>query len=148
MIFVLVYFRALERKLVIWESGCTLKFSRFLVQFRQRNHRKYFCCHRKYFAKETFMHSLGLDEILLQEQNGQSRAGSIAPSCPVGQPMTTQNSLHITTRVSKGSLRVLSVSNTLFLNLLVSRRIMLMLVAMKSSLKSCEENNHEIYPVT
>lgn len=62
--------------------------------------------------------------------------------------MTTQNSLHITTRVSKGSLRVLSVSNTLFLNLLVSRRIMLMLVAMKSSLKRCEENNHEIYPVT
>ena len=32
---------------------------------------------------------------LLREQNGQSRAGSIAPVCPLGQPIRTQNSLHL-----------------------------------------------------
>ena len=53
----------------------------FLVPYRQRNHRKSFYCHGKYFAKENFR---AFDEILLREQNGQSRAGSISPSCPLG----------------------------------------------------------------
>ena len=62
MIFVLVYFRALKRKSVICKSdvlfslfsfSLTHRFSRFLVPSRQRNHRKYFYCHGKYFAKET-----------------------------------------------------------------------------------------------
>ena len=54
MIFVLVYFRALKRKPVICKSDNAFRFSRFLVPSRQRNHRKSFCCHGKYFAKENF----------------------------------------------------------------------------------------------
>ena len=54
MIFVLVYFRALKRKPVICKSDNTFRFSRFLVPSRQRNHRKSFYCHGKYFAKENF----------------------------------------------------------------------------------------------
>ena len=53
MIFVLVYFRALKRKPVICKSDNALRFSRFLVPSRQRNHRKSFYCHGKYFAKEN-----------------------------------------------------------------------------------------------
>ena len=54
MIFVLVYFRALKRKLVICKSDNAFWFSCFLVPSRQRNHRKSFYCHGKYFAKENF----------------------------------------------------------------------------------------------
>ena len=56
MIFVLVYFRALERRPgpVICKSDNLFRFSRFLVPSRQRNHRKSFYYHGKYFAKESF----------------------------------------------------------------------------------------------
>ena len=54
MIFVLVYFRAMKRKLVICKSDGAFRFSRFLVPSQQRNHRKSFYCHEKYFAKENF----------------------------------------------------------------------------------------------
>ena len=54
MIFVLVYFRALKRKPVICKSDNAFRFSRFLVPSRQRNHRKSFNCHGKYFANENF----------------------------------------------------------------------------------------------
>ena len=54
MIFVLVYFRALRRKPVICKIYNLLRFSRFLVPSRQKNRRKYFYCHGKYFAKEKF----------------------------------------------------------------------------------------------
>ena len=54
MIFALVYFRALKRKPVICKSDNAFRFSRFLVPSRQRNHRKSFYCHGKYFAKENF----------------------------------------------------------------------------------------------
>ena len=54
MIFVLVYFRALKRKSVRCKSDDAFRFSRFLVPSRQRNHRKSFSCHGKYFAKENF----------------------------------------------------------------------------------------------
>ena len=54
MIFVLAYFRAVKRKPVICKSDNVFRFSRFLVPSRQRNHRKSFYCHEKYFAKENF----------------------------------------------------------------------------------------------
>ena len=55
MIFVLFYFpRALKRKPVICKSDGEFRFSRILVPFRQRNQRKSFYCHGKYFAKENF----------------------------------------------------------------------------------------------
>ena len=54
MIFVLVYFRALKRKPVICKSYNAFRFSRFLVPPRQRNLRKSFYGHGKYFAKENF----------------------------------------------------------------------------------------------
>ena len=54
MIFVLVYFRALKRKAVICKSDNAFRFCRFLVPSRQRNRRKSFSCHGKYFAKENF----------------------------------------------------------------------------------------------
>ena len=54
MIFTLVYFQALKRKPVICKSDNVFQFSRFLVPSRQRNHRKYFYCHVKYFVKENF----------------------------------------------------------------------------------------------
>ena len=60
MIFVLVYFRALKRKPVICKSHNAFRFSHFLVPSRQRNRRKSFYCHGKYFAKKTFVHPLGL----------------------------------------------------------------------------------------
>ena len=54
MIFVLFYFpRALKRKPVICKSDGEFRFSRILVPFRQRNQRKSFYCHGKYFAKEN-----------------------------------------------------------------------------------------------
>ena len=54
VIFVLVYFPALKRKPVVLKSDNAFRFSRFLVPSRQRNHRKSFYCHGKYFAKENF----------------------------------------------------------------------------------------------
>ena len=54
MIFVLVYFQALTGKPVICKSDNAFRFSRFLVPSRQRDHRKSFYCHGKYFAKENF----------------------------------------------------------------------------------------------
>ena len=54
MIFVLVYFRALKKKPVICKTDNPFRFSRFLVPSRQRNHRKSFYSHGKYFAKENF----------------------------------------------------------------------------------------------
>ena len=54
MIFVLAYFRALKRKPVICKSDNPFRFYRFLLPSRQRNHRKSFYCHGKYFAKENF----------------------------------------------------------------------------------------------
>ena len=55
MIFVLFYFpRALKRKSVICKTDGEFRFSRILVPSRQRNHRKSFYCHGKYFAKENF----------------------------------------------------------------------------------------------
>ena len=54
MIFVLVYFGAPKRTPVICKSDGAFRFSRFLVPSQQRNHRKSFYCHRKYFAKENF----------------------------------------------------------------------------------------------
>ena len=54
MIFVLVYFPALKRKPVICKSDNAFRFSRSLVPSGQKNHRKSFYCHGKYFAKENF----------------------------------------------------------------------------------------------
>lgn len=47
-------FLNIKRKPVICKSDGTFQFSHFLVQSRQRNHKKSFCCHGKYFAKENF----------------------------------------------------------------------------------------------
>ena len=61
MIFVLVYFRALKRKLVICKSDNAFRFSRFLVPSRQINHRKSFYCHGNIsLRKKTFVHPLEL----------------------------------------------------------------------------------------
>ena len=54
MIFVLVHFRALKAKPVICKSDNAFRFSRFLVPSRQKNYRKSFYCHGKYFSKENF----------------------------------------------------------------------------------------------
>ena len=85
IIFVFVYFGALKRKAVIRRSDDTLRFSRFLVPSPQINHRKSFFLSRKIFC-ERKLSCIRLDfgETLLREQNGQSRAGSIAPFCPLG----------------------------------------------------------------
>ena len=85
MIFALVYFRALKRKPVICKSDKAFRFSCFLVPSWQRNHRKSFYCHGNILGKKTFMHLLGLPRNVLAGTNGQSQAGSIAPSCPLGQ---------------------------------------------------------------
>ena len=46
-------------------------------------------------AKENFRAlAWTLAKFYLRERNGQSRAGSIAPSCPLGQPIRKQNSPH------------------------------------------------------
>ena len=60
MIFVLVCFRALKRKPVLCKSDGAFRFSCFLVPSRERNHRKSFHCHGKYFAKEKFRAPFGL----------------------------------------------------------------------------------------
>ena len=54
MIFVLVYFQALKGKPVRCKSDNAFRFSRFLVPSRQRDHRKSFYRHGKYFATENF----------------------------------------------------------------------------------------------
>ena len=85
MIFVLVCFRALKRKPVIHRSDDAFRFSCFLVPSRQINHRKSFFLSRKIFCERKLSCTrLDFGETLLREQNGQSRAGSIAPSCPLG----------------------------------------------------------------
>ena len=53
-------------------------FPRFLVPSRQRNHRKSFYIHGKYFAEFDF------GEMSLREPNGQAWASSIAQACPLG----------------------------------------------------------------
>ena len=88
---VLVYFRAMKRKPVIFKSDGAFRVSRFLVSSRQRNHRKFFLLSRKILFERKLsrsrldllgMHSLG--EIVLRKQNEQSRTGSIDQSCPLG----------------------------------------------------------------
>ena len=54
IIFELIYFPALKRKPIICKIDGTFRFSRFLVPSRQRNQRKFFFCHGKYFVKENF----------------------------------------------------------------------------------------------
>ena len=54
MIFILLYFQALKRKPVICKRDNAFWFSHFLIPSSQRNHRKSFYCHRKYFVKENF----------------------------------------------------------------------------------------------
>ena len=76
------YFGALKRKPVLRKRDGAFRFSRGLVPSRQRNNRKCLYCHGKYLRKKTFVHSFG------REQNRKSRAGSIVPSCPRGQPIT------------------------------------------------------------
>ena len=53
MIFVLVYFRALKRKPVIYKSDDVFRFSHFLVSSQQRNHIKSFYCQGKYFVNKN-----------------------------------------------------------------------------------------------
>ena len=85
MIFILVYFRALKREPVICKSDNAFRFSRFLVPSRQTNNRKIFLLSRKIFCgRKLSCTRLDFGEMLLREQNGQSREGSIAPSCPLG----------------------------------------------------------------
>ena len=49
MIFLLLHFRAPKRKPVIFKGDVAFRFSCFVVLFRQRNHRKSFYSHEKYF---------------------------------------------------------------------------------------------------
>ena len=69
MTFVHIYFRALKRKPVARKSDNAFRLSRFLVSSRKK-----LSCTR-----------LDFGEMLLREQNVQSRAGSIAPSCPLAE---------------------------------------------------------------
>ena len=93
MIFVLVYFRALRRKPVICKIYNPLRFSRFLVPSRQKNRRKYFYCHGKYFAKESFVHPLGLRRNVIA---GAKRA---IPSWQYhSKPLTCQITLGLTSK--------------------------------------------------
>ena len=94
MIFVLVYFRALKRKPVICKSdvlfslfsfSLTLSVFSFSSSIPTEKSQKIFLLPRKIFCKRKLSCTrLDFDEILLREQNGQSRAGSIGPSCPLG----------------------------------------------------------------
>ena len=82
IIFELVYFPALKRKSIICKIDGTSRFSRFLVPSRQR---KSFLQSRKIFCERKLSCTrLDFGEMLLREQNGQCRAGSIALSCPLG----------------------------------------------------------------
>ena len=56
---------------------CKSDFSRFLVLFQQRNHRKYFSVTKNILQEKTCT-SLDLGEMLLREQNERSRAKSVA----------------------------------------------------------------------
>ena len=56
---------------------CKSDFSRFLVLFRQRNHRKSFSVTKNILREKTCT-SLDFGEMLLREQNERSRAGSVA----------------------------------------------------------------------
>ena len=56
-------------------------FSHFLVPSLQRNHRKSFYCHGKYFVKENFhVPAWTSGKFYCGTKNGKSRAGSITPS--------------------------------------------------------------------
>ena len=82
MIFVLVYFRALRRKPVICKIYNPLRFSRSIPTEKSQ---KIFLLSRKIFCeRKVSCTRLDFGEMLLREQNGQSRAGSITPSCPLG----------------------------------------------------------------
>ena len=58
----LIHFQAPKRKPVICKSEGAFQYSRFLLPSRQINHRKFFQMSRK-----TFVHPLGLGEMLLRE---------------------------------------------------------------------------------
>ena len=55
MILLLVYFQALKRKPVIYNSDNAFRFSRFLLPSRQRITENLFTVKEKYFAKENFL---------------------------------------------------------------------------------------------
>ena len=87
MILVLVYFRALKRKPVVicksdvlFSFSLTLSVSSFSSSIPTEKSQKIFLLPRKIFCKRKLS---CFGEILLREQNGQSRAGSIGPSCPL-----------------------------------------------------------------
>ena len=89
MIFVLVYFRALRRRLVPMQKWWRVFgfFFGFSVPYRQRNHRK---SRIIFYERKLSCSGLDFGEMLLREQNGHSRAGCIPPSCPLGLPIKVQ----------------------------------------------------------
>ena len=94
IILVLDYFRALKRKPVIckcdvlfslFSFSLTLSVFSFSSSIPTEKSQKIFLLPRKIFCKRKLSCTrLDFGEILLREQNGQSRAGSIGPSCPLG----------------------------------------------------------------
>ena len=51
---------------------------------REFNKKSFYLGEKQFQRKKTLVHPLEFCEIYLRERNGQSRAGNIAPSCPIG----------------------------------------------------------------
>ena len=95
IIFVHVYFRELKRKPVTCKSDKAFRFSRFLVPSRQKNHRESFYCHGKYFAKENFRAPAWTSAKCYCGKKRAMPSGQFAPSCPLGQPITARELVHL-----------------------------------------------------
>ena len=78
---------SVETSWCLWLFGVGMHPDREITE----NH---FTATENILQKKTFVHPLGFRQNLLREQNGQSRAGYIGPSCPLGKPIRTQNSPH------------------------------------------------------
>ena len=85
MTFVLVYFRAPKRKPVICKSDNAFSVFSFSSSIRTEKPQKIFLLSREIFCERKLSCTrLNFGEMLSREQNGQSRAGSIVPSCRSG----------------------------------------------------------------
>ena len=74
----------------------TLLVFAFSSSIRIEKSRKIFLLSRKIFLERKLSCTyLDFGEILLREQNGQSRAESIAPSYSLWQPITARNLVHL-----------------------------------------------------
>ena len=95
IIFVLVYFEHYKESQLCAKVMARFCFVVFLFNRDRELAENLFTATENILREKLPCTHLDFGAIFLREQKGESRAGSIAPVCPLGQPIRTQNSLHL-----------------------------------------------------